>query len=265
MNSQLASAAVARLLRGVAVVFLVVTSVFILSRATGDPISRLAPPYTTDTATTELQKEKLGLNDPLIVQYGRFLHDTVQLDFGTSFRGHVPAIDMVRERILNTVMLGVAALGFAFAVGIPLGVVAAVRRGGPMDLVARIFALLGQAVPNFWLGLMLILFLAVNFDFLPTGGRHGVSSIILPAITLGSFPAAAVMRFTRSSMLDTLQQDYIRTRARQGAQRTSGDLSARAAQLHAGRRHPARLAGRVHPLRLGRRGDRLRLARASGS
>ena len=128
----------------------------------------------------------------------------------------MPAIDVVTERIVATVMLGVAALLFAFAVGVPMGVVAAVRRGGVVDVIARLFALLGQAVPNFWLGLMLILFLAVNFDFFPTGGRSGVGSIILPAITLGSFPAAAVMRFTRSSMLDTLQQDYIRTARAKG-------------------------------------------------
>ena len=113
-------------------------------------------------------------------------------------------------------LLGIVALVFAFAVGIPFGIIAAVRRGGGVDLVARLFALLGQAVPNFWLGLMLILFLAVNFDFLPTGGRVGVTSFILPGITLGSFPAAAVMRFTRSSMLDTLQQDYIRTARAKG-------------------------------------------------
>ena len=195
--------------------FLVVTSVFILSRATGDPISYLAPIETT-AEQIEKFKDQLGLNDPLIVQYGRFLRDTAQFDFGTSFRAHVPASTVVKERIVATVLLGVAALGFAFAVGVPLGVLAAVRRGGAVDVIARVFALLGQAVPNFWLGLMLILFLAVNFDFLPTGGRSGATSIILPAITLGSFPAAAVMRFTRSSMLDTLQQDYIRTARAKG-------------------------------------------------
>ena len=215
MNTQLAYAAVARFMRGVAVVFLVVTSVFILSRATGDPISYLAPIETT-AEQIEKFKDQLGLNDPLIVQYGRFLRDTAQFDFGTSFRAHVPASTVVKERIVATIMLGVAALGFAFAVGVPLGVLAAVRRGGAVDVIARVFALLGQAVPNFWLGLMLILFLAVNFDFLPTGGRSGATSIILPAITLGSFPAAAVMRFTRSSMLDTLQQDYIRTARAKG-------------------------------------------------
>ena len=215
MSTQLASDAVARFMRGVAVVFLVVTIVFVLSRATGDPINYLAP---IEATAEEIEgiKDRLGLNDPLIEQYGRFLADTVQLDFGKSFRAQRPAIEVVRERVLNTVLLGVVALVFAFAVGIPFGIIAAVRRGGGVDLISRLFALLGQAVPNFWLGLMLILFLAVNFDFLPTGGRVGVTSFILPGITLGSFPAAAVMRFTRSSMLDTLQQDYIRTARAKG-------------------------------------------------
>ena len=91
------------------------------------------------------------------------------------------------------------------------------RRGGGIDIFSRVLALFGQAVPNFWLGLMLILFIAVSFDWLPDGGRVGFSSIILPAITLGSFPAAAVMRFTRASMLDTLQQDYIARREPKGS------------------------------------------------
>ena len=215
MNTQLGSAAVSRFIRGVAVVFLVVTIVFILSRATGDPITYLAPIEST-AEELEAFKDQLGLNDPMIEQYGRFLVDIVQLEFGQSFRATRPAVDVVGERIENTVLLGLAALIFAFAVGIPMGIIAAVRRGGIVDVIARVFALLGQAVPNFWLGLMLILFLAVNLDFLPTGGRVGWTSFILPAITLGSFPAAAVMRFTRSSMLDTLQQDYIRTARAKG-------------------------------------------------
>ena len=216
MNSQLGSAAVARFLRGVAVVFLVVTIVFVLGRATGDPISYFAP---LEATADEIEgiKDEFGLNDPIIEQYGRFLVDTVQLDFGRSFRAHRPAMEVLRERVFNTVLLGIVALIFAFSVGIPFGIIAAVRRGVVVDLFARMFALLGQAVPNFWLGLMLILFLAVNVDFFPTGGRVGFTSIILPGITLGAFPAAAVMRFTRSSMLDTLQQDYIRTAAPRGS------------------------------------------------
>ncbi len=215
MRNELGSAALGRLLRSIAVVFGVVTIVFFMSRAVGDPISRLAPIDSTQ-AEIEQIKEEIGLNDPIMEQYGRFLIDIVQLDFGQSFRATRPAVDVVQERLVATIQLGAAGLLVAFAVGIPLGIIAAVRRGGAMDLLSRLLALFGQAVPNFWLGLMLILFIAVSFDWLPTGGRTGFQSIILPAITLGSFPAAAVMRFTRSAMLDTLQQDYIRTARAKG-------------------------------------------------
>ena len=215
MRNELGAAAFSRILRSIAVVFGVVTIVFFMSRAVGDPVSRLAPIESTAEEIEQI-KDKIGLNDPLIQQYGRFLVDTVQLKFGQSFRATRPATEVVSERLVATIQLGAAGLAVAFAVGIPLGIIAAVRRGGGIDIFSRVLALFGQAVPNFWLGLMLILFIAVSFDWLPTGGRVGFSSIILPAITLGSFPAAAVMRFTRASMLDTLQQDYIRTARAKG-------------------------------------------------
>ena len=215
MRSELGTAAVGRFLRSIAVVFGVVTIVFFLSRAVGDPVSLLAPIDSTQ-AEIDAAKTRYGLNDPLIEQYGRFLIDIVQLDFGQSFRATRPATDVVGERDVATVQLGAAGLFVAFAIGIPLGIVAAVRRGGATDIFSRLLALFGQAVPNFWLGLMLILFIALNIDWFPTGSRTSPQSIILPAITLGSFPAAAVMRFTRSAMLDTLQQDYIRTARAKG-------------------------------------------------
>ena len=215
MRNELGAAAFTRIIRSIAVVFGVVTIVFFMSRAVGDPVSRLAPIESTAEEIEQI-KDKIGLNDPLIQQYGRFLVDTVQLKFGQSFRATRPATEVVSERLVATIQLGAAGLAVAFAVGIPLGIIAAVRRGGGIDIFSRVLALFGQAVPNFWLGLMLILFIAVSFDWLPTGGRVGFSSIILPAITLGSFPAAAVMRFTRASMLDTLQQDYIRTARAKG-------------------------------------------------
>jgi ABC-type dipeptide/oligopeptide/nickel transport system permease component len=109
-----------------------------------------------------------------------------------------------------------AALAVGLVIGIPAGVVAAVKRGSPLDVVVRLFALLGQAVPSFWLGLMLIFFFAVRLDLLPTGGKGDFSHLILPAVTLGSFPAAALMRFTRSAMIEALNQDYIRTARAKG-------------------------------------------------
>ncbi len=220
MGSQFWSALLVRLIRAVAVVFVVVSIVFFMSRAIGDPISYLAP---IDTTAEEIEqiKDDLGLNDPLYQQYNRFLVDAVQLDFGTSFRANRDAFGVVQERLWATMQLGLAALVVALVVGMPLGVVAAITRGGPLDILSRLLALLGQAVPNFWLGLILIIFVAVHVSWLPTTGKSGFTSIILPAITLGSFPAAAIMRFTRSAMLEALEQDYIRTaRAKGLAERT---------------------------------------------
>jgi peptide/nickel transport system permease protein len=114
------------------------------------------------------------------------------------------------------VELGFCALAVGLAIGLPAGIVAALRRGSPIDIFARLFALMGQAVPNFWLGLILILVFAVRLDLLPTSGKGDWRNLILPAITLGSFPAAAIMRFTRSAMLEALSQDYIRTARAKG-------------------------------------------------
>jgi peptide/nickel transport system permease protein len=213
--NQFWSALIVRLARSIAVVFAVVTIVFFMSRGVGDPISYLAPIEATAEEIEQIKDEE-GLNDPIMQQYGRFLGDAVRLDFGKSFRAGRPAFDVVIERLWATVQLGFAALGVALIVGIPLGVVAAVTRGGALDLLSRILALLGQAVPNFWLGLVLILLVAVRFDWLPTGGKGGFESLILPAVTLGSFPTAAIMRFTRSAMLEALEQDYIRTARAKG-------------------------------------------------
>jgi peptide/nickel transport system permease protein len=204
-----------RLVRSVAVVFVVVTVVFMMSRAVGDPITLLAP---IDASRADIQKikQQQGLNDPLIQQYGRFLSHAARLDFGTSFRANQPAFDVVRSRFWATLELGIAALAVGLVVGVPAGVLAALRRGTVVDILSRLVALFGQAVPSFWLGLMLILVVSVRLDLLPTGGNANLKSLILPAITLGSFPAAAIMRFTRSAMLEALGQDYIRTARAKG-------------------------------------------------
>ena len=215
MTSELWSAIILRVIRAVATIFAVVTIVFFLSRAIGDPVTYYAP---IDASQEEIDflKEKLGFNEPLGFQYTNFLIDATRLDFGTSFRASRPAWDVVRERIMATVHLGITAMVLGFSIGIPLGVIAAIKRGGLIDFVSRVLALLGQAVPNFWLGLILILFVAVQFGWLPTGGRSNWQSIILPAITLGTAPAAATMRFTRSAMLEVLSQDYMRTARAKG-------------------------------------------------
>ncbi len=204
-----------RLLQSIAVVFIVTSFVFVVSRATGDPISTLAPLSATQEQIDRI-KDAEGLNDPLIEQYVRFLGKAVQLDFGVSVRSRRPAMDDVRDRLWATVQLGLVAFVLTIVIGVPVGVLAAVKRGSAPDLIGRVFALIGQAVPNFWLGLMLIFFFAVELGWLPTSGRGDVKNIVLPAVTLASFGAASTMRLTRSAMLEVLGSDYIRTAQAKG-------------------------------------------------
>src|SRR5262245_60622682 len=195
--------------------FVVVTVVFVVSRAVGDPITIAAPPTATRAEIASL-KAAAGLNDPLLVQYGRFLRDVAQLNFGTSFRTQQPARDEIRARIPTTAELAACGLAVAIAVGIPIGIVAAVLRDSPADYLARLLALVGQATPSFWLGLMLIYFFGVELGWLPTGGTGSWKHLVLPAVTLGMASMAAVMRLTRAGMLDVLQTDFIRTARAKG-------------------------------------------------
>lgn len=201
---------VPRFLQSIAVVFVVVSLVFVGTRLIGDPIKAYSARNATEESI-EAARERLGLLDPMIVQYGNFLANVVQLDFGDSIFSERPAWNEVRSRLWATVQLSIAAFVLIIAIGVPIGVLAAVRRGTIPDLLARVFALVGQAMPNFWLGLLLIFIFSVQLGWLPTGGRGGFENLILPAITLAGFGAASAMRLTRSGMLDVLTNDYIRT------------------------------------------------------
>jgi peptide/nickel transport system permease protein len=156
-------------------------------------------------------RERMGFNDPLAVQYGRFIGDAVQGDFGDSTRERRPATEVVLERLPATLQLGGTSLLISIAVGIPLGILSATRHGSGWDKFARVISVLGQAIPGFWLGLLLIMLFAVNLGWLPTSGRGSAQHIILPAITLAALSTARYARLTRSTMLDVLGQDYIRT------------------------------------------------------
>ncbi|MDI3342053.1 MAG: ABC transporter permease [Sphaerobacter sp.] len=201
---------VTRLIYGVFVVFLAVTAVFFMLRLTGDPVLLFAP---MDTSAKDLDeiRERMGFNDPLWVQYGRYMRDALRGDFGESTRLHRPATAVVVERLPATLELGVAALGISLAVGIPLGMLAAVRHGSVWDRLAGLLAVIGQAVPNFWLGILLILLFAVALKWLPTSGRGSWEQLIMPAVALAAASVARYARLTRSAMLDVLRQDYIRT------------------------------------------------------
>lgn len=204
-----------RLLQSIAVVFVVVSLVFVGSRLIGDPIEAYAAQNATEESIAA-QRERLGLLDPMIVQYGNFLWGVVRLDFGDSIFTEQPAWDEVMSRLWATVQLSLAAFVLILAIGVPIGVLAAIRRGSVPDLLARLLALVGQAMPNFWLGLLLIFVFAVQLGWLPTSGRGGFDNLILPAITLAGFGAAAAMRLTRSGMLEVLSNDYIRTAQAKG-------------------------------------------------
>jgi len=189
-------------------ILLVMFVVFAVARVAGDPVTLLVY-FDTSQADIDQLKEELGLNDPLPVQFIEFVVDAARGDFGTSFRTSRPAMKEVLERVPASLQLAGLSLFFALGIAIPLGVVAAVSRGSVIDVIARFFALVGQAAPNFWVGLMLIFFFSVRLGWLPTGGRGGLDHMILPAITLGTAGAASIARLTRSALLDVLNSDFV--------------------------------------------------------
>ena len=205
-----------RLFQALIVVWIVATVVFFVARSIGNPEATLLP-MEADAEDRERVRELLGLNDPLPIQYANFLLDLVQGDFGTSWRGGgQPAIGVVGDKAVNTVKLGVAGLVFAIALAAPLGIISALRRGTAIDWLARLLAVIGQATPSFWLGLMMIFFFAVELGWLPTGGSEGFRALIMPAIALGVFEMAAIMRLTRSGMIEAMDTDFVRTARAKG-------------------------------------------------
>jgi peptide/nickel transport system permease protein len=206
---------VGRLLSGAVVVVLAVTAVFFMVRLSGDPVLLFAPMDTSRKDIDEI-RERLGFDDPLILQYGRFVGDAFRGDFGDSTREQRPATAVVVERLPATLQLGVVALLLSLAIGVPLGVLAATRHGSVWDKIASLIAVAGQAIPGFWLGLLLILLFAVRLGWLPTSGRGGVQHFVMPAITLAAFSTARYARLARSAMLDVLNQDYVRTAQAKG-------------------------------------------------
>ena len=183
---------------------------FALLYVTGDPAALLLPVDATPEDLARL-RTNLGLDDPLPVQYGRFLAGAVRGDFGLSVRQSEPALNLVLERLPATLELTLAALALAVVVAVPAGIVAAGWRGTLIDQGAMLVALIGQSMPNFWLGIMLLLFFSVQLGWLPPFGRGGLDHLILPAVTLAMYSMARTARLVRSGMVDVLGQDYIRT------------------------------------------------------
>jgi len=204
-----------RLGQAALVVFLSLTAVFGLVRLTGDPVLLFMP---TDIQAKDVEefRQRLGFNDPLAVQYGRFVGRAVRGDFGESLRYQRPALGLVLERLPATLLLAAVAVALTLAVAVPLGVISAVRRGTLVDHVGTLAAVLGQAVPGFWLGLMLIYVFSVQLRWLPTGGTGGLAHLVMPSLVLTAFFAARIARLTRSTMLDALGEDYVLTARAKG-------------------------------------------------
>ncbi len=188
---------------------------FLLVRVSGDPARFVLGETATPEAIAQFRQEN-GLDLPLYEQFVRYNLNVLRGDFGESLRYKQPVVELFAERIQATLELGIAAYLVAVIVGVSTGVFTAVRAGSLSDKLARIMVLFGQAVPGFYLGLVLIIVVSVKLGWLPTGGREGLKHLILPTITLSSYLVAVIVRFTRSVMLDVLHQDYMRTARAKG-------------------------------------------------
>ncbi len=204
-----------RLAQSLVVLLGISVVVFVILHLTGDPTLLLLPP---DASAEEIAKFRraMGFDDPLSLQYWRFLRGALRGDFGTSLRHDEPALGLVWQRMPATIELTAVALGIALVLAIPAGIVSAVFRNTALDYVSTVLALVGQAMPTFWLGIMLILIFSVGLHLLPSSGRGGPANLVLPALTLGLFTTARIMRLTRSGMLEVLGQDYVRTARAKG-------------------------------------------------
>lgn len=199
-----------RLWHGVIVIFGVTVLVFVVTRLIGDPVKVMLPLEATLEQRAAFEKQ-LGLDRPIPVQFIDFVEDVAHLDFGDSLWQHRPAMEIVFEKVPLTLKLTAVGIGLAFLLSVPLGIIAALRPGGITDRSTVFFSLIGFSIPQFWLGLLLIVILAVKLQWLPTSGTGTPVHIILPAITMGLPALARLVMMVRSSMIDELNQQYVKT------------------------------------------------------
>ncbi|CVI62286.1 MULTISPECIES: ABC transporter permease [Agrobacterium] len=210
----------------VAIPTLLIISIFVFSLQKllpGDPVLAMAGEE-RDPATIEFLREKYRLNDPVPLQYVNWLGGVVTGDFGISLRTNQPVLELIGQKLPVTIQLAVMAMFFAMVIGIPIGILAAVKKNTWIDYVANIVALSGLSIPNFWLGIMLILLVSVKLGWLPASGYESIfvdpvrsiETMIMPAFVLGNALAATLMRHTRSAMVAVLSSDYIRTARAKG-------------------------------------------------
>ena len=211
----MARAILRRTLRAVAALLLVTAVVFALLQLSGDPAYVLLAPEATPEQRAAFRAQ-YGLDQPLPVQYARYLARVVQGDFGQSFSFQAPALQVALQRLPATLELTLAAMALAVLVAIPAAVIAALWRGRLFDRALMAVTLAGQSVPTFWLGMMMIIVAAVHFRVLPASGRGGWSHLVMPAVALALWLMALLARVTRSEMLEALEQDYVRTARAKG-------------------------------------------------
>lgn len=204
-----------RLLQAVIVLLGVSFAVFSLSHLSGDPVALMVGPTATQ-ADIEALRSSMGLDRPFLAQYVNYLGSLVRGDFGTSLWQHQPALDLVLDRFPHTLQLAAVALALALAIALPLGILSAVFRNSLIDRLSIGLALLGQSIPGFWLGLLLILIFSVQLRVLPSSGSGTALHLILPAITLATFTTGRIARLVRTSMLEILGSDALRTARAKG-------------------------------------------------
>lgn len=206
-----------RLLAAVPVVLGVSIAVFLmLHLVPGDPIAVMFADSALPPEQVAMLRKQLGLDDPLPVQYLRFMGNAVQGDLGRSIRTNRPVLPEILNQLPSTIQLTVAAMGVAIAIGMALGCIAALGRNTWVDAVSMAVSLLGVSMPSFWLGLMLIFLFSVALGWLPATGEGGLERLFMPSLALGLYAAAVIARLTRSSMLEVLGQEYIRTARSKG-------------------------------------------------
>ena len=206
-----------RILAVVPVLFGVTLAVFsMLFLVPGDPVKMMLAEFVTNPDQVEQMRAQLHLDEPILKQYGRFVAGAVRGDLGTSIRSRRPVATEIGENLASTGQLALAAMLVAIALGVPLGLLAALARNSWLDVASMGAALLGVSMPSFWLGLLLIFAFSLQLGWFPATGGGSLAQLVLPSVTLGSIAAAIIARLTRSSMLEVLGQDYVRTARAKG-------------------------------------------------
>ncbi|MBO0905191.1 ABC transporter permease subunit [Jiella sonneratiae] len=204
-----------RAVQGVIVMAGVSLIVFFALFLTGDPAAVMMPPD-ANRAEIEAFRHAMGYDDPILVQYLRFVGGVASGDFGRSLRFQRPAFDLLFERLPATALLAVTALLWSSLLGFVLGTLAAVRKNGAIDFAIRVISLLGQAVPVFWLGLLLIIVFSLKLRWLPSGGIGTPAQLVMPSLALGAYYFSAITRLVRASLIEVLGENYIRTARAKG-------------------------------------------------